>query len=510
MALGMRLALTVVGGLLHAVSMAWPFAWGWNLGDPVWFFQILGLVFLVFALLGARSQRTAAGYGWLFGSVALCATFWWLFVAMHTFGGLPAWMAAFAVWVLAAPLALYYAAAVAVIWRIRTLPAWLWCGCAAAAWMVAELARGIWFTGFGWGGGGYAHVEGPLSWLAPWLGVYGIGAVAMFVAAAAVWWLRQRTFNPVLVLLGVVWLLQWAHTSWTQSTGSVSVALLQGNIPQDEKFETGSGVPLALQWYRTQLMQSQAELVVAPETAIPLLPQQLPPSYWEELLARFANSEQAALIGIPLGDATQGYTNSVVGLGAGYDGVWQYHKHHLVPFGEFIPPFFKWFTAMMHIPLGDFERGALGQPAFSVLGQRFAPNICYEDLFGEELAQRFKEPEMAPTVFVNVSNMGWFGDNASVYQHLHISRMRALEFERPFVRATNTGATAVIDHRGRVTAALPHYVRDILHTSLEGREGLTPYAWWVSRWGLWPLWLLGVGLVLLGLRLHSRHTVASA
>ncbi len=332
----------------------------------------------------------------------------------------------------------------------------------------------------------------------------------MLIAAAAVWWLRQRAFKPLLALLCVVWVLQWAHTSWTQSTGSVSVALLQGNIPQDEKFESGSGVPLALQWYREQLLQSKAQLVVAPETAIPLLLQQLPPGYWEGLLERFANPEQAALIGIPLGDATQGYTNSVVGLGAGYDGVWQYHKHHLVPFGEFIPPFFRWFTTMMHIPLGDFERGALGQPSFSVLGQRFAPNICYEDLFGEELAQRFKEPNMAPTVFVNVSNMGWFGDNASVYQHLHISRMRALEFERPFVRATNTGATVVIDHRGQVTAALPHYVRDVLQTTIEGREGLTPYAWWVSRWGLWPLGLFGVGVVLLGLRLHSRHKVASA
>jgi apolipoprotein N-acyltransferase len=289
--------------------------------------------------------------------------------------------------------------------------------------------------------------------------------------------------------------MPFAAWQWTTSTGTLSVALLQGNIPQDEKFETGSGVPLALQWYGTQLQQVQSDLVVAPETAIPILPQQLPDAYWAGLQQRFASPHQAALIGIPLGNARDGYTNSVIGLSGQHNGVWHYNKHHLVPFGEFIPPLFQWFTEMMHIPLGDFNRGALGQPSFAVLGQRLAPNICYEDLFGEELAQRFLHADSAPTVFVNVSNMGWFGDNVAVQQHLHISRMRALEFERPFVRATNTGATVFIDHRAQVGAALPHYTRAVLQGTVEGRSGITPYAWWVARLGLWPLWLLGVAVV---------------
>ena len=208
-----------------------------------------------------------------------------------------------------------------------------------------------------------------------------------------------------------------------------------------------------------------------------------------------AGFKPAAIIGIPLGSYEDGYTNSVIGLKGGQQAIYQYDKHHLVPFGEFIPPLFKWFTALMNIPLGDFNRGAVGQPSFEVAGQRLAPNVCYEDLFGEELGARFVNPVAAPTIFVNVSNIGWFGNTVAIDQHLQISRMRALEFERPFVRATNTGATVIIDHRGVVTQSLPRHTKGVLTGEVEGRNGVTPFAWWISRMGLWPFWVLGFGLV---------------
>jgi apolipoprotein N-acyltransferase len=164
-----------------------------------------------------------------------------------------------------------------------------------------------------------------------------------------------------------------------------------------------------------------------------------------------------------------------------------------VPFGEFIPPFFKWFTRMMNIPLGDFNRGDIGQPSFAWKGQRIAPNICYEDLFGEELGARFADPALAPTIFANVSNLGWFGDSTAIDQHLQIARMRALEFARPFIHATNTGATVIVDYQGRVQAALPRLTQGVLEGTVEGRSGLTPFAWWVAGFGLWPVWLLSLG-----------------
>ncbi|RJP62966.1 MAG: apolipoprotein N-acyltransferase [Comamonadaceae bacterium] len=302
------------------------------------------------------------------------------------------------------------------------------------------------------------------------------------------------------------------------------VWLLQGNIAQDQKFEPGTGVAQALAWYPQQITDAvQAargsatgpQLVVAPETAVPLLPGQLGPDFWQPLLGQLAQQPAvtgvSALVGLPLGSLEQGYTNSVWGLTSSSasrlqsqarldtpeNGLYRYDKHHLVPFGEFIPPLFRWFTDLMKIPLGDFNRGALAQPAWALAGQRIAPNICYEDLFGEELAASFRDPTAAPTVLVNLSNIAWFGDSVAIDQHLHISRLRAIELGRPMLRATNTGATAVIDHQGQVTHQLQRLTRGRLEASVQGRSGLTPYARWTARWGLMPLWVGCLVLVLL-------------
>jgi apolipoprotein N-acyltransferase len=285
--------------------------------------------------------------------------------------------------------------------------------------------------------------------------------------------------------------------------------LLQGNIPQGEKFEPSTGIKSALDWYQDQLVRNAAPIIITPETAIPLLPRQLPEGYWETIQKRFASGNQAALIGIPLGNFETGYSNSVLGplpsAASGSEKPYQYDKHHLVPFGEFIPPLFKWFTQMMNIPLGDFNRGAVGQPSFEWAGQRWAPNICYEDLFGDELARRFVDEKTAPTVMVNVSNIGWFGNTVAIDQHLHISRMRSLELGRPMVRATNTGATVIINHRGEVTHSLPRHTRGVLTGSVEGRTGITPFAWWAGRFGLWPLWILGVAIISIALYAVSKR-----
>lgn len=509
-ALAVQACLAAAAGVAQALSLAWP----WT-GAPQWWLQILSLAVLAWLVRAPTPWRQASGLGWVFATAWLTATFWWLFISMHRYGGLAAPLAVVAVLGLAAFLGAYYAAALALFSRLmpthRALTAILF----GAVWLLAELARGTLLTGFPWGAGGYAHVQGPLSALARTVGVYGIGFVAavlaMLLALARSSDLRSlRAWALVaggaLVLAGAGLqrhcAVELCHTPAVPPPAPISLALLQGNIPQDEKFQPGSGVPLALQWYADAMQAARASLVVAPETAIPLLPQQLMPGYLEGLAAHFGQGAQAALVGIPLGDAGRGYTNSVLGLAPSRPLPYQYDKHHLVPFGEFIPPFFRWFTAMMNIPLGDFNRGALVQPSFAWAGQRIAPNICYEDLFGEELGARFADPASAPTLFVNLSNIGWFGNTVAIDQHLQISRMRALEFERPMVRATNTGATAIIDHRGVVTHALARYTRGVLTGEVHGRGlsakdgwGITPYAWWVARWGLAPLWVAGVCVV---------------
>ena len=498
--------LVVVAGLWHAAAMATP----WD-GQPAGWLQLLALGALAWQLNRCDRPAHAGLLAWLFATAWLSGTFWWMFVAMYTYAGLDAWLAAFAVLALAAVLAVYYGAAGAAFVALAPQNS-LWAGCVfAALWLLAEMARGVWFTGFGWGAAGYAHI-GALAHCAKYIGAYGIAALVAFIAYLLAACLQRplaaRNAWPAGTAICTAMVMAWVPGTFTVAGPNLQVALLQGNIAQDEKFQPGTGVADSLRWYGEQLNAATASLVVAPETAIPLLPQQLPPGYWQSLRQRFKDSSQAALIGIPLGSTAAGYTNSVVGLtpvGALAAAGYRYDKHHLVPFGEFIPPLFRWFTEMMDIPLGDFSRGAIGQASFEWQGQRLAPNVCYEDLFGEELGARFSDPARAPTIFVNVSNIGWFGNTVAIDQHLAISRMRALEFERPFIRATNTGDTAIIDHTGRVSHTLPRYTRGVLQGEVQGRNGVTPYAWWVSRFWLWPLWLLAAALPLLALRQRLRQ-----
>ena len=542
-----RLALSVAAGVVHGFSTAWPASvLGSGLGVAgvsSGFLQCASLGVLAALLLSRANQeanawRQGALLSALFACSAMVATWGWLYVSMHRYGGLPPWLSALAVLLLAAALSLYFAAAGAVwvaLFRRWMLSAHLNDGrlndrrsampefkralagllLFAALWTLAELCRGQLLTGFPWGAGGYAHLESSLAGYAPWIGVYGIGFIAaclaMGVPLLVSGLMAGRTRAWQMLSVGVLMVavlvpqgLQKAAPEFTQAAGKLKVRLLQGNIPQDEKFIPGQGVQQALSWYAEQLLANSQPLVVTPETAIPVLPQQLSPAYWQVLKDKYAPpnataqlpaTPQAALVGIPMGGPGVGYSNSVLTLGPA-DLNYRYDKHHLVPFGEYVPPFFQWFVRLMNMPLGDF---AQDRPPSSVLkwqGQRLLPQICYEDLFGEEVARYFAKPEDAPTVLVNMSNLAWFGDTTALAQHVAISRMRALEFQRPIIRATNTGLTGWVDAQGTVRESLPPFTRGALVIEFEGRSGLTPYAQWTSRWGLAPLWWLCAAIVL--------------
>jgi apolipoprotein N-acyltransferase len=231
----------------------------------------------------------------------------------------------------------------------------------------------------------------------------------------------------------------------------------------------------------------------------------MPDQYWSSLVSHFSQGENAALIGLPMvqqdAQGDKHYNNAVIGWapqGTSASTVpYQYNKHHLVPFGEYVPPFFEWFVRMLNMPLGAFARGEVVQPSLLLHGERIAPNICYEDLFGEELARSFASPADAPTILVNLSNIAWFGDTIAIDQHLNISRMRAIELGRPMMRATNTGATAIVNAQGEVTHRLPSAIKGALTADVYGVHGpVTPYAQWVSLYGLWPMAL--AALLMLG------------
>ena len=485
--------LAAAGGVVHTASFAPLNAW------PL---QIVGLVLLLLALDRAGPAR-AAGLGWAFGFCWLASGFWWLFISINQFGGIPAPLAAAAVALLAAVLALYYALAAALWARLRsvgTTPAsnaLLF----AACWLLAELARGVLFTGFPWIAGGYAHTDGPLAAWAPWIGVYGIGALTAWLAAsiASAWQQRQRPARAAALLL-LPLVISSAGLAlpgeFTRSAGHLNVTLLQSNVAQDVKFEPAH-IERVLQWHRDALATARGTLVVTPESSIPLPLGIVGADTLAALRSPFAQGDRAALVGIFVGSDAEGYTNSVVGLSAASDPsrgeFYHYGKRHLLPFGEFIPLGFGWFVRAMSIPIGDQERGKSIEP-FAVAGQRVRPLICYEDLFAEDIASSVVG-DSAATMLANVTNLAWFGAVMVQDQHLQFSRMRALELQRPIVRATNTGATAVVDHQGRVSARLPPLVQGALEASVEGRVGATPYARWLAEWGLWPLALFGAAIV---------------
>lgn len=452
------------------------------------FLQLIGLSVLT-SFLHKRPEKALA-MSWCFATTWIGVSVWWLYIALHDVGGMPSISSITAICLLCGGLAIYYAITLKIFVSLKSNNSCLVHFLFASCWTVAELARAQWFTGFPWSAIGYSHVNSLLSLAAPFAGVYGVGFLAAFASS----WLgmqaqkQQNIYLKSVKITMTLLVLSLPAMREENKTGDIlAVNLLQANISQTTKYN--SGRKEALEWYAGQLQASKADLTVLPEIAIPYFKNELPPGYWDQISEKFENENQIAVLGIPTWDSEKGYGNSATGLGFG--GEKQYDKYHLVPFGEFTPDSMKWFTRLMVNDLGDFNRGSVKQAPFVWRGHKLSLTICYEDLFGEDLAVRFVDTENIPTVFVNISNIAWFGDSMVVNQHLDIARMRSLEFDRPTVRATNTGGTAIISAQGRIVQQLPAFVRGNLEGQVISRQGaITPFAYWAGHWGLMPFWVL--------------------
>jgi len=348
--------------------------------------------------------------------------------------------------------------------------------------ILADWIRGWIFTGFPWLAFGYAHTNSPLSGYAPIFGVFGIGIIAAMIsgAIALMFFLKKPNINLLfLIFLFIIFGSYFSFLNWTSPFGKkIKVALIQGNVPQNLKFEPYN-VKKTLTLYKNLITSTNANLIAAPETALPIISSKIPKKYFQSLQAHVENTNSNIIIGIPWNEENKNYFNSAIGISKKNQNYYRYDKNHLVPFGEFIPYGTKWFVKMMNIPLGDFSRGKFVQQPFRVNEQYVLPNICYEDLFGEEIALKlFKlniDKQISVNILLNLSNIAWFGDSIALHQHLQISQMRALETGRPVLRATNTGSTAIIDHKGKVVSKLPSLKKDILIGEIQGMSGITPY-----------------------------------
>ena len=495
------LAALVVGAA-HALSFA-PANLPW--------LQLIALAALFSLAQRAYTPRQAAWLGFGFGLGWFGVGVSWVYVSMHTYGQMPAVLAALATIAFCAFLALYPALALGVSqWlspasRIRRLLLAL-----PAAWAGAEWLRGVLFTGFPWLASGYAHSDGPLAGYAPLVGVYGMSWIAAFVAGAAALLVDRRgvaTRTLTGALLATAALLVGGQVlttrTWSTAVGEpLRVRLVQGNVPQDLKFAEG-GLERALAAYTSLLRGEPADLVVLPESVFPVQIEYLPEDALQAILRPTRDRGAALVFGIFIEQPRGHYYNSAVGIAPAREGnapLQRYSKHHLVPFGEFIPPGFRWFVDLMRMPIGDQQRGARYQGPMDLARQRIALNICYEDLFGAEIIRAWDVPERAPTMLLNLSNLAWFNDSLALPQHLQIARLRALETARPMLRATNTGATAVIDPRGRVVAQAPFNRAVALDAEIRGHEGTTPYV----RYGDVPTLAWLGGLLVIAVLLRQR------
>ncbi len=498
------LSLPVLAALPAGAATVFAFA-----PFGLWPLQVLALALLFLLVQRAPSAKAAFKTGWAFGTASIAAGTYWLYVSMHDYGGMPAPMAAVAVLLLAAGLGLLYGLATGLARRIAgALPAPpVLMLLLPACWTLADWTRNWIFTGFPWVATGYAHNISPLAGYAPLVGVFGVGLIAGVIAGCLAAMLQQRRLHrgalAALVALPLAG-IGLSALSWTAPHGQpISVRLLQGNVPQEMKFDAAQ-LDASLKLYRDMITERRADLIATPETAVPMLASRLPAGYLEQLESFAKGQDSRLLLGIPWTTAPGIYFNSVLGLGG--EAPYRYDKHHLVPFGEFIPTGFRWFVDMMQMPLGDFGRGDLQQPAFRVKDQWVLPNVCYEDIFGEEIAAQLAAASdrgaPVPSLLLNVSNIAWFGDTIALPQHLQASQMRSLELGRPMLRSTNTGATAVIDERGRVAAQLAPFTRGTLEAQVQGTRGLTPYARIGN--GL-PVGLAAAIVILLWLRSRVRR-----
>lgn len=479
-----RLALAAVAGIAHGLSFS---PWASGLLQVVALAVAWALVAGIGRWPAVAHARHALAIGMAFGTAGFASGLSWLYISMHDIGGLPAPLAVLAVLLLSAYLAAYGALAFWATHRLAGARPLAAAALLAVFTVIGESLRARLFTGFPWLAPGYAHVDSPLAAIAPWLGVHGITlaavlAAGLLAAALAPGLNTARRVGALgLALLLPLLSLAAGQRSWSEPLNDpIGVRLLQGNVPQAMKFDP-QRARRAMSDYIAQVGAAPADLVVLPETAWTVPLSMTPPELWLALQQAAGRAGTKVAIGAPLPVTAQQrasqpharLTNAVATLDAQGAVLHRYDKHHLVPFGEFVPYGFRWFVDMMNIPLGDFGRGDTVQPLLHIGDTAIAFNICYEDLFGHELRTQVAA---GANVLINVSNIGWFGRSHALTQHLNIARVRSMELARPMLRATNTGATAVIGADGKVTARLPYHEAGALAASVRGTRGLTPYA----------------------------------
>lgn len=430
---------------------------------------------------------------------------WWIYISLHDVGGMNPILAGTAVFLLSAYVAVYFSLASLslVFFKTSRLTGLL----LAASWVGFEYFRGEIFTGFPWMGFAETQFNGPFAPIAPLFG----GLACTFLVVWISWEMTQLKkdirFSGACIISSIVLLQLASLWTFTKPTGEpLSVRLIQGNFEQSLKLNP-KAVEDQFSFYTSAIEHEPADLVITPETAYPWPQSNLPIGLLSSI-QQFSNKTSSnVLIGV-IGEAANSgqvkYTNRALGLSP-HTPAYQFDKSHLVPFGEFIPPGFHWFVNAFHVPMSDFARGKLDQAPFNIVRAgkddiHAAITICYEDVFGGELASRIHHSSKPVNLLINMTNLAWFGNSQAPAQQLRLSQLRSLETGLPALRATNTGITAALGPDGKVLSQLGEFKQGVLNLKIQPYSGTTPYV----IWGNAPILSLSCLLLVLGLIRQRR------
>ncbi|MGI9213108.1 MAG: apolipoprotein N-acyltransferase [Methylococcaceae bacterium] len=460
----------MLGGLLLPLAFS-PF------DMPVLVPIALGLLFMSW-INATPLQALRRGYWFGLGQYGFGIS--WIYVSMHDYGGASVFEATGLTALFAVCMAWYPALAGWLAVRFfRGSAGFRLIAVYPAVWMLIEWIRGWFLTGFTWLQVGYSQTDTLLSHVAPLLGSYGVGWITALLAGLAfsLAWLSRSGRKTALAGLVLILVVSQGLglVRWSQPEGEPFTAtLLQGNIPQDAKWQPEFQQATLLRYLNLTRKHWQSRLIIWPETAVPAFYHQVRQTYLTPLETEARQHGTDLLIGVPyLDESTHQYYNALVNLGQ-TPGV--YLKRHLVPFGEFLPlrSVLGAVLNILDIPLTDFTAGSPQQPLLQAAGHPLTASICYEDIFGQESLLGLPEARY----LVNVTNDAWFGDSMAPHQHAQMARMRAIETSRYLLRATNTGLSVLVGPDGRIQTQGPLFQTTEVTGLIQPLSGATPYVLW--------------------------------
>ncbi|MGH1415345.1 MAG: apolipoprotein N-acyltransferase [Pelagimonas sp.] len=471
-----RLPLAIAAGGVMALGLA-PY--------DLWYLGFAGLVAAFWLFRAAPIGLFAVGTGWGVGLGYFGVALGWIVEPFMVDAAATGWMAPFALFGMSGGLALFWALAFWGAAHNRRAPL----AALVLAWTAAELARAYVFTGFPWALLGYMFLPIPAIQWASVVGPHGMTLLILTLAGLTVgavssqtqrrkWAGAAATLALALIAGG------WAMTPAEQDMSDrPHIRLIQPNAEQHEKWDPRM-IPV---FFDRQIALTEAlpepgnpkpELIIWPETALPVMLERADDAL---RIVRDAAAGAQVVVGVQRGsDGT--YFNSLALLNEQGQLAQVYDKHHLVPFGEYMPAaaiFQRWNIAGLAARAdGGYTAGP--GPELLDLGKLGAalPLICYEAVFPQDV---YRSPSR-PDFLLQITNDAWFGKWSGPYQHLSQARMRAIEQGLPMLRAANTGVSAVIDGAGRITAELGMGVAGKLDAPLPPPARVTVY----SRFGDLP------------------------